>query len=232
MPQPGGRAGPGPLGRTTQLKQVKTYGLRGDSAPALGAQGPLREALRDPFQLAGPLTRPLLPGPGAVMLEAPRTGGSGQRERPAALPGHLGPLRDPPSLAITPAERADPATALCWPLRARRPGGAGGRSAFRPFPGGRGRATTRPAGTAGANASGKDRAAASPRGQVRGRKGSLVGWWRSLFPDIWDESPLFSPGIPRTSSTYCGPPALWKLTSITHPSEAPLKSLMNPQGDD
>lgn len=98
MRQPGGRAGPGPRGRTTQLMQVKTHGLTGDSAPALGAQGPLREALRAPLQLAGPLTRPLLPGPGAVMLEAPCTGGSVQRERPAALPGHLGPLRDPPSL--------------------------------------------------------------------------------------------------------------------------------------
>lgn len=132
-----------------------------------------------------------------------------------ALPGVY------PALAITPAERADPAAALCWPLRARRPGGTGRRSAFRPSPGGRGRATTRPAGTAGANASGKDRAAASPRGQVRGRKGSLVGWRRSLFPDIWDESPLFSPGIPRTSSSYCGPPGLWNLTSITHPSTLP-----------
>ncbi|KAG5210508.1 hypothetical protein MJG53_006599 [Ovis ammon polii x Ovis aries] len=32
------------------------------------------------------------------MLAAPYTGGSGQRECPAALPGHLGPLRDPHSL--------------------------------------------------------------------------------------------------------------------------------------
>ena len=98
MGQPGGRAGPGPRGRTTQLMQVKTDGLRGNSAPALGAQGPLREGLRAPLPLAGPPTRPLLPGPGAVMLAAPCTGGSGQRERPAALPGHLGPLSDPHSL--------------------------------------------------------------------------------------------------------------------------------------
>ncbi|CAI9160639.1 unnamed protein product [Rangifer tarandus platyrhynchus] len=98
MRQPGGRAGPGPRGRTTQLMQVKTYGPRRDSAPALGAQWPLREALRAPLQLAGPLTRPLLPGLGAVMLEAPCTGVSGQRERSTALPGHLGPVRDPPSL--------------------------------------------------------------------------------------------------------------------------------------
>ncbi|XP_044802788.1 atrophin-1 isoform X2 [Bubalus bubalis] len=98
MGQPGGRAGTGPQGRPTQLMQVKTDGLRGNSAPALGAQGPLRGGLRAPLPLAGPPTRPLLPGPGAVMLAAPCTAGSRQRERPAALPGHLGPLRDPHSL--------------------------------------------------------------------------------------------------------------------------------------
>ncbi|XFF99482.1 hypothetical protein AB1E19_003107 [Capra hircus] len=98
MRQPGGREGQGPRGRTTQLMQVKTDGLRGGSAPALGAQASLREGLRAPLPLAGPPTRPLLPGPGAVMLAAPYTGGSGQRECPAALPGHLGPLRDPHSL--------------------------------------------------------------------------------------------------------------------------------------
>ncbi|KAM7245106.1 hypothetical protein CapIbe_003632 [Capra ibex] len=98
MRQPGGREGQGPRGRTTQLMQVKTDGLRGGSAPALGAQASLREGLRAPLPLAGPPTRPLLPGPGAVMLAAPYTGDSGQRECPAALPGHLGPLRDPHSL--------------------------------------------------------------------------------------------------------------------------------------
>ncbi|XP_055276155.1 uncharacterized protein LOC129551976 [Moschus berezovskii] len=96
MRQPGRREGPGPRGGTTQLMQAKTDGLRRDSTLALGAQGPLREGLRAPLPLAG--TRPLLPGPGAVMLAAPCTGGSGQWERPAALPGHLGPLRDPHSL--------------------------------------------------------------------------------------------------------------------------------------
>lgn len=409
MRQPGGREGQGPRGRTTQLMQVKTDGLRGGSAPALGAQASLREGLRAPLPLAGPPTRPLLPGPGAVMLAAPYTGGSGQRECPAALPGHLGPLRDPhslqgpggspgpaeqelggstglqgafgrprvaaeaprtsktawpepqsrdrafagvsaaqqasalqrllelnrearrrrqrdreqqrlrvrgrarragprgaavgpltvascrswsasaspgtatagctpwnphraqlsshhrqdpqekavgpkrpcrgggrwpcwgatwialtgvyPALAITSAERADPGAALCWPLRAPGAGGTGGRSAFRPAPGGRRRATTRPTGTAGANAPGKDRAAASPRGQVRGRAGRLVEWWRSLFPDIWNESPLF----PRNTQNFqqlLRPPGAAEPGEHCSPFRGPSKSLMNPQGDD
>ena len=41
-PQPGGREGPDPRGRTTQLRQVKTGGPRGESAAAVREQGPAR----------------------------------------------------------------------------------------------------------------------------------------------------------------------------------------------
>ncbi|XP_057586999.1 collagen alpha-1(I) chain-like [Hippopotamus amphibius kiboko] len=100
MPQPGGREGPGPRGRATQLMRVKTGGPRGDSAAAVGEQGPAREEARGPLTPPGPPARPLLPGPGAVMPAALRTGASGQRERPAALPGPPGLLSDPRSLQV------------------------------------------------------------------------------------------------------------------------------------
>ncbi|XP_032498399.1 collagen alpha-1(I) chain-like isoform X2 [Phocoena sinus] len=98
MPQPGGREGPDPRGRTTQLRQVKTGGPRGESAAAVREQGPAREEAPAPLTPPGPPARPPLPRPGAVLLAALRTGGSEQRERPAALPGHPGLLSDPHSL--------------------------------------------------------------------------------------------------------------------------------------
>ncbi|XP_068405922.1 collagen alpha-1(I) chain-like, partial [Eschrichtius robustus] len=97
-PQPGGREGPDPRGRTTQLRQVKAGGPRGESAAAVREQGPAREGAPAPLTSPGPPARPPLPRPGAVLLAALRTGGSGQRERPAALPGHPGLLSDPHSL--------------------------------------------------------------------------------------------------------------------------------------
>lgn len=61
-------------------------------------QGPAREGAPAPLTPPGPPARPPLPRPGAVLLAALRTGGSEQRERPAALPGHPGLLSDPHSL--------------------------------------------------------------------------------------------------------------------------------------
>ncbi|XP_066898336.1 collagen alpha-2(I) chain-like [Kogia breviceps] len=98
MPKPGGREGPDPRGRTTQLRQVKTGGPRGESAAAVREQGRAREGAPAPLTPPGPPARPPLPRPGAALLAALRTGGSEQRERPAALPGHPGLLSDPHSL--------------------------------------------------------------------------------------------------------------------------------------
>nr|XP_028702108.1 G protein-regulated inducer of neurite outgrowth 1-like isoform X4 [Macaca mulatta] len=59
-----------------------------------------------------------------------------------------------------------------------------------PATGGRDWAAARPAGAAGTDASGEDRAAAGPRGQVRGGQGGAWRWQESPFPGLRDDRPL------------------------------------------
>ncbi|XP_072820625.1 uncharacterized protein [Vicugna pacos] len=98
MPQPESWESPGPRGRTNQLMQVKTDAWTGESASAVGEQGPAREGTWVPLPTPRPPAQPPLPGPGVVMLAARHTGGSGQLEHLAAPSGHPGLVRDPYAL--------------------------------------------------------------------------------------------------------------------------------------
>ncbi|XP_041584046.1 collagen alpha-1(I) chain-like [Vulpes lagopus] len=100
-PQPAGREGPGSGERTTQLTPGKTDGPRRESAPA----GERR----------------------AEPQAAPDPGGSGRRERPAALPGRPGPGRDPeggPGPGPGPAEQVRGGSARLVGAVGGRRGGA------------------------------------------------------------------------------------------------------------
>ncbi|XP_032257189.1 glutenin, high molecular weight subunit DX5-like [Phoca vitulina] len=113
-PQPGGRESPGSGERTTQLTQDKTDGGSRESAPAAGEQRAVRERAQPPLLPPRLPARPRLPG----------TGGSGQQQHPAALPGRPGLLRDPhglqdPEGSPGPAEQVRGGSA--------RPPGAGGK---------------------------------------------------------------------------------------------------------
>ncbi|XP_053513083.1 retinitis pigmentosa 1-like 1 protein [Artibeus jamaicensis] len=96
--QSGKREGPGPGGRGVQLTPDKTHGHRQDKALAMGEQWAGRGKALAPLQLQRPPAQPQLPSPGAVMQLALSTRDSEQQERPTALPGHSGLLRNPSGL--------------------------------------------------------------------------------------------------------------------------------------
>ncbi|XP_027429050.1 translation initiation factor IF-2-like [Zalophus californianus] len=144
-PQPGGRESPGSGDRTTQLTQDKTDGGSRESAPAAGEQRAVREGARPPFPPRRLPARPRLPGPGAEPLAAPGTGGSGQQEHPAALPGRPGLLRDPhglqdPEGSPGPAEQVRGGSARLLGAVGERGGGAeapeASKAAWPALPGG------------------------------------------------------------------------------------------------
>lgn len=90
MLRPREKERPGPGGKM----QDKTDGQRRESALAVGEQGAGLEGAPALIQSARPPASPLLPVPGAVMLAAQITGDSEQQERPTALPGHPGMVRN------------------------------------------------------------------------------------------------------------------------------------------
>ncbi|XP_045711540.1 retinitis pigmentosa 1-like 1 protein [Phyllostomus hastatus] len=92
--QSGRREGPGPRGRDVQLTRDKTHGQRQDKALAAGEQRAGQKGALAPLQLQKPLAQPQLPSAGAVMLSALSTPDSEQLERPTALPGHPGLVRN------------------------------------------------------------------------------------------------------------------------------------------
>ncbi|XP_035866778.1 retinitis pigmentosa 1-like 1 protein [Phyllostomus discolor] len=92
--QSGRREGPGPGGRDVQLTRDKTHGQRQGKALAVGEQRAGQEGALAPLQLQRPLAQPQLSSAGAVMLSALSTPDSEQQERPTALPGHPGLVRN------------------------------------------------------------------------------------------------------------------------------------------
>lgn len=108
----------------------------------------------------------------------------------------------PRALGMTPAERGRRLCRVLPPAGRSEPGGweAGGSALGAP-PGGRGGAAAGPAGAAGANAPGENRAAASPRSQVRGRArwGGGGSGTLSLAPDMTGHSPQEHPELPAVT---------------------------------
>ncbi|XP_039716915.1 glutenin, high molecular weight subunit DX5-like isoform X3 [Pteropus medius] len=118
MPQPRQRERPGPGEKSTRLMQDKTDGQRQESALAVGEQGAGLEGAPALIPSARPPAPPLLPVPGAVMLAALITGDSEQQERPTALPGHPGMVRNQHRLRDP---GGDPGPAVQQVLEARGP---------------------------------------------------------------------------------------------------------------
>ncbi|XP_072620200.1 uncharacterized protein [Vulpes vulpes] len=130
-PQPAGREGAGSGERTTQLTPGKTDGPRRESAPA-GERRAERQAAPDP-------------------------GGSGRRERPAALPGRPGPGRDPEG-GPGPAEQVRGGSARLVGAVGGRRGGARASKAAWPGPPGAEKASAGAGAGAGAGAAQRETA--------------------------------------------------------------------------